>query len=242
MGRTAVVTGGAQGIGAAVAAELHARGHSVALLDIDGEKAAGTAEQIGPRAAAFTADVRDPAAVRDALDGVRERFGTPEILVNNAARTVPRPVWEIELDEWDDVLATNLRSVFVLTRELAPAMRERGFGRIVNMASLAGQQGGLVAGAHYASSKAGILVLTKIFAKELAASGVTVNAIAPAATRTPAMDGMDPEQLRAAEAAIPVGRFGRPEEVAGLIGYLCGDDTGFITGATFDVNGGVFMR
>jgi 3-oxoacyl-[acyl-carrier protein] reductase len=245
MARVAVVTGAARGLGAAVACDLHVRGHRVALLDVDGDGAAATAKALdsgGTTAAGFAADVRDPGAVRGALDAVRERFGAPEILVNNAARTVPRSVWEIELDEWDDVLATNLRSVFVLIRELAPAMRERGWGRVVNMASLAGQPGGLVAGAHYASSKAGIIVLTKIFAKDLAPSGVTVNAVAPAAVRTPAMDGMDPERLRAAEASIPVGRFGRPEEVSSLVAHLCGEEAGYITGATFDVNGGVFMR
>ena len=121
-------------------------------------------------------------------------------------------------------------------------MRERGWGRIVNMASLAGQRGGLVAGVHYGASKAGVLVLTKIFARELASSGVTVNAVAPAAVRTPVMDGMDTGQLDRAVAAIPVGRLGRAEEVAGLVAYLCGERAGYLTGTTVDVNGGVFMR
>ncbi|MEV8607420.1 SDR family NAD(P)-dependent oxidoreductase [Amycolatopsis sp. NPDC051373] len=239
------MTGAGRGIGAAVAERLHGLGHRVALLDIDPVSSAAKARELdasGATAAAFAVDVRDPAAVRAVAEQVRRAFGEPEILVNNAARTRSRSVWDIEVTEWDDVLATNLRSVFLLTRELAPAMRERGWGRVVNLASLAGQQGGLVAGAHYASSKAGVLVLTKVFAKELAASGVTVNAVAPAATRTPVMDELDAGQLEAAEAAIPVGRFGRAEEVADLVGYLCGENTGYITGATFDINGGLFMR
>ncbi|WIX77469.1 SDR family NAD(P)-dependent oxidoreductase [Amycolatopsis carbonis] len=243
--RIAVVTGAGRGIGAAVAERLHELGHRVALLDVAADSAAAKARELdasGTTARAFAVDVRDPAAVRSVAEQVRREFGTPEILVNNAARTQSRSVWDIEVTEWDDVLATNLRGVFLLTRELAPAMRERGWGRVVNLASLAGQQGGLVAGAHYASSKAGVLVLTKVFAKELAASGVTVNAVAPAATRTPVMDEMDAGQLEAAEAAIPVGRFGRAGEVADLVAYLCGENTGYITGATFDINGGLFMR
>lgn len=243
--RIAVVTGAGRGIGAAVAKRLHGLGHRVALLDLDAGSAAAKARELdasGTAARAFAVDVRDPAAVRSVAEQVRHEFGVPEILVNNAARTQSRSVWDIDVAEWDDVLATNLRGVFLLTRELAPAMRERGWGRVVNLASLAGQQGGLVAGAHYASSKAGVLVLTKVFAKELAASGVTVNAVAPAATRTPVMDEMDAGQLEAAEAAIPVGRFGRAGEVADLVAYLCGENTGYITGATFDINGGLFMR
>ncbi|MGW4487248.1 SDR family oxidoreductase [Amycolatopsis sp. NPDC004368] len=239
------MTGAGRGIGAAVAARLHELGHRVALLDLDADNAAARARDLdgsGATAAAYGVDVRDPDAVRAVAAQVAREFGVPDILVNNAARTQSRSVWDIDVAEWDDVLTTNLRSVFLLTRELAPAMRERGWGRVVNLASLAGQQGGLVAGAHYASSKAGILVLTKVFAKELAASGVTVNAVAPAATRTPVMDEMDPGELAAAEAAIPVGRFGRVEEVADLVAYLCGENTGYITGATFDINGGLFMR
>ena len=243
--RVAVVTGAGRGLGAAIAADLHARGHRVALLDLDGEAATATAKTLDAAAESaigLPVDVRDPAALRDALTAVRSALGAPEILVNNAGRTVPRSVWDIDLDEWDDVLTTNLRSVLIATRELAPAMRDGGWGRVVNMASLAGQQGGLVAGAHYAASKAGILVLTKIFAKELAASGVTVNAVAPAAVRTPVMDSMDPEQLERSLAGIPVRRLGRADEVAALVGFLSSEAAGYMTGATVDINGGVFMR
>src|SRR5688500_4914532 len=150
--------------------------------------------------------------------------------------------WEIEDDEWDDVLATNLRSVFIGCQLAGPHMRENGFGRIVNLASLAGQQGGAVAGAHYAASKAGIVVLTKIVARELAPHGVTVNAVAPAAVRTPVMDALPPERVEALAATIPVGRVGRPEEVAAAVAFLASDEAAYVTGSTLDVNGGLFMR
>jgi 3-oxoacyl-[acyl-carrier protein] reductase len=176
------------------------------------------------------------------LEGVADALGSVEVLVNNAARTSTRPLWDIELDEWDTVLETNLRSVFVASRLVADGMRERRWGRIVNLTSLAGQQGGVVAGAHYAASKAGIIVLTKIFARELAGDGVTVNAIAPAAVRTPVMDDMPPARILAVEASIPVGRLGRPSDVAAVAALLVSEDGGYITGATYDVNGGLFMR
>ena len=143
-----------------------------------------------------------------------ERCGRVDILVNNAARTVSRSLWDIDADEWDDVLAVNLRGVLFGCQIAGPHMEEHGWGRIINLASIAGQQGGLISGAHYAASKAGILVLTKIAAKALAPSGVTVNAIAPAAISGPIMDAL-PEDVRAGlPAAIPVGRVGSPEEVA----------------------------
>ncbi|HYH29162.1 MAG TPA: SDR family oxidoreductase [Pseudonocardia sp.] len=241
MDRVAVVTGAGRGIGRAIAAALHRGGHRVALLDVAG--AADAARELDPTSAAgFTVDVRDPAAVRAAAGAVADRFGPADVLVNNAARTVSRSVWDIAPDEWDDVLATNARGVLLATQAFAPAMRERGWGRVVNLASLAGQQGGTVAGAHYAASKAGVLVLTKIFARELAPHGVTVNAVAPAAVRTPVLDDLPSEQIERMAATIPVRRLGRAEEVAALVAHLCSDEAGYITGATLDVNGGLSMR
>lgn len=243
--KVALVTGAGRGLGAAIARRLHADGLRVALLDIDepaAARGAGELDPTGESAWAVGADVRDAGRLEAAVRELGARWHSPDVLINNAARTVQRSVWDIPLDEWDDVLATNLRGALVLTRLCAPAMRERGWGRIVNMSSLAGQQGGLVAGAHYAASKSGLLVLTKIFARELASDGVTVNAVAPAAVRTPAMDGMPGEQLDRLAESIPVGRLGSAEEVAALVSYLSGVDSGFITGATFDINGGTFLR
>ncbi len=242
-GQVAIVTGGGQGLGAAIAAQLHGAGAAVVVADIDPGTAAATVAALGERAVAVVADVRQRAAFGAMLDVALERFGRATILVNNAARTVPRPLMEIESDEWDDVLAVNLRSVLFGCQVVGTHLRAAGAGgRIVNLGSLAGQAGGLVAGAHYAAAKAGIGVLTKIAAAELAADRITVNAIAPAAIAGPAMDAMDPARIAAATARIPVGRVGRPEEVAAVAGWLCSEEAATVTGATFDVNGGLLMR
>ena len=243
--RAALVTGAAQGLGESIARALHARGAAVCVLDVDGagaRRVAASLDEAGRSAWAAEADVRDREAIAGAVDEVVDRCGALDVLVNNAARTVGRPLWEIDQAEWDDVLAVNLRGVFFGCQLAGPLMRERGWGRIVNLASLAGQQGGAVAGAHYAASKAGIVVLTKMVAKELAPFGVTANAVAPAAVRGPVMETLPAERLDALRATIPVGRFGEPEEIGALVAFLCSDEAGYITGATVDANGGLFMR
>jgi 3-oxoacyl-[acyl-carrier protein] reductase len=210
----------------------------VVLADLNVEGAEDVAASLGERTRAVECDVRS----KDSLRRVLEEAGEVHVMVNNAARTISRPFWEIEQDEWDDVLAVNLRGVFFGCQLAGEHMRERGGGRIINLSSLAGQQGGTVAGAHYAASKAGIIVLTKIAAQELAPYGVTVNAIAPAAVRTPVMDDMPADRLEAVRGRIPVGRFGEPEEIGALAAFLASDEAAYITGATFDANGGLFMR
>ena len=237
-GRSAVVTGAAQGIGEAIARALHAAGAEVVLADVDAAGVERVAGELGERARAAQVDVRSRSSLAALLDGVDD----PDVLVNNAAVTIGRSLWEIEEAEWDDVLAVNLRGVFFGCQLAGQGMKRRGRGRIVNLSSLAGQQGGTVAGAHYAASKAGIGVLTKIFAQELAPHGVTVNALAPAAVRTPVMATLPVEMLEAVQASIPVGRFGEPDEIGAVAAFLCSDDAGYITGATIDVNGGLFMR
>ncbi|MEV7602640.1 SDR family NAD(P)-dependent oxidoreductase [Kitasatospora sp. NPDC089797] len=243
--RVALVTGAGRGLGAAIAARLHRLGLRVALLDRDGDTVARTARELDPGLGgvlALTADVDDAAAVEAAVAEVAGRWHAPDVLVNNAARTVSGSVWDIGLAEWDSVMTTNLRSVLVLTRLCAGPMRERGWGRVINLSSLAGQQGGTLAGAHYSAAKAGVLALTKVFARELAPYGVTVNAVAPAAVRTPAVDELGAAAVAGAAKSIPVGRLGRPSEVAALVAYLASEEAGYVTGATFDINGGSHMR
>ncbi|MFF9458810.1 MULTISPECIES: SDR family oxidoreductase [Streptomyces] len=241
----ALITGAGRGIGAAIATRLHRLGMRVALLDRDGDAVAGLARELGSdngTALHLAVDVSDAEALEAAVRRIADTWHSPDVLVNNAAHTIAGSVWEIGLDEWDEVLATNLRSVFVLTRLCTPEMRCRGWGRVVNLSSLAGQQGGTLAGAHYSAAKAGVVVLTKVFARELAAHGVTVNAVAPSTVQTPAVDDLGTEAVSDAVRSIPVGRLGRPVEVAGLVAYLVGEEGGYVTGATFDINGGSHMR
>jgi len=229
-GRVALVTGGAGGIGAAVARTLRDRGATVVVGDI------------APADGEIRLDVRNAASWEAALAQTVREHGPLDILVNNAAVTVQRPFFEIDEAEWDDVLAVNLRGVFFGCQLGGRLMRERRSGRIVNLSSLAGQIGGTVNGAHYAASKAGILALTKVVARELAGYGVTVNAVAPAAIDGPVMATLPPDQVDALAASIPLGRLGTPEEVAALVAFLASDEADFVTGATFDVNGGLSMR
>ena len=237
MTRTAIVTGAARGLGEAIARRLAADGDRVLLADLNIEGAQAIASEIGGEAVEH--DVRSLESWQQLLAAA----GDVDVLVNNAARTEIRSFWEIDPDEWDDVLATNLRGTYFGIRVVGAQMRDRGAGRIVNLASISGQGGRAATGVHYATSKAAIVALTRHAATELAGSGVTVNAVAPAAIDGPILrELLPPDRIDAMLERIPVGRLGRPEEVAAAVAYLASDAAGFVTGATLDVNGGMLMR
>lgn len=240
----AVVTGAAQGLGEAIAHRFAGEGYAVVYADLDGaaaERTAGVANA-GERAVGCELDVRRLDSVQACLDLAAGRWGHVDVWVNNAARTLATPFLEISPEEWDDVLATNLRGCYFGCRVAGIHMCERGSGRIINLASVAGQWGRSITGAHYAASKAGIVSLTRNAAATFAASGVTVNAIAPAAIEGPAAASMPQETLERYVQQIPVGRLGHPEEVAALAVFLASAEAGYTTGATYDVNGGILMR
>ncbi len=245
-GHVALVTGGGNGLGAAIAGALHRAFYRVGVADVDEGAAGAVARGLDPSgltAVPVLLDVRSKPAFEAALDDLVGRWGGAHVLVNNAAMTVARPVMEISPDEFDEVIAVNLRGTFLGCQVFGAHFRDRGYGRIVNMASLAGQNGGTATGAHYAASKGGIITLTKVFARDLAGSGVTANAIAPGPLDTPAVRRtLSEERLAAVREMIPVGDIGDPAFIAGLVVHLASPDAGFVSGATWDVNGGLFMR
>jgi 3-oxoacyl-[acyl-carrier protein] reductase len=237
-GRTALVTGGNRGIGRAVAMALARAGADVALTyhtrDADARETASAIEAIGRRVLVQQADVgRRDDLTRIAEEALRA-FGAVDILVNNAGIIRPQPIAEITARDWDELIAVNLTSVFLLTQAVLPGMRARHWGRIINLSSVAAQLGGVV-GPHYAASKAGLFGLTHAYAAMLAREGVTVNTIAPALIETE----MVTSNPRARADLIPVGRFGAVDEVADVAVTLAGN--GYVTGQTINVNGGWYM-
>ena len=246
MNRCALITGGSQGLGAAIARAFHQAGYRVGVSDIDGGAAQALADDLdasGESAIGLTLDVRDQVAFEAARDTLIARWGSVEALVNNAVVTIVRPVLDISPDEFDRVLAVNLCGTFIGCQVLGRYFKDRGHGRIVNIASLAGQNGGTATGAHYAASKGGIITLTKVFARDLAPFGITVNAIAPGPLDLPSVRALVPEdKLEGIIAGIPVRHLGRPEFVASTAVHLASSEAAFANGAIWDINGGLLMR
>lgn len=239
MGRVAVVTGGTRGIGAAIADRLKTSGYRVVSV-FQGNFTAAEAFHRETSIPILQWDVSDYQACVRGIAIVRDMFGPVEILVNNAGITHDVMLHKMAPEQWNSVVATDLTSCFNMCRAVIGDMRERGFGRIVNISSVNGQRG-QCGQTNYAAAKAGMLGFTRALALESAAKGITVNAVAPGYIATEMVGAMDQSILRQIVAQIPVGRLGRPDEVAHIVQFLAGDDAGYITGATFSANGGQYM-
>jgi 2-dehydro-3-deoxy-L-rhamnonate dehydrogenase (NAD+) len=239
-GRVAVITGGARGIGYAAAKRALGSGASVVLWDIDAARAktaVGDLSTLGTVTADFV-ELSDAGAVQSATEATLSRHGRIDILVNNAGITGGNgPTWELDPDVWRRVLEVNLTGAFLTCRAVVPHMIARGYGRIVNVASIAGKEGNPNA-AHYSASKAGLIGLTKSLAKELAPRNIVANCITPAAARTEIFSQMRQEHVDYMLARIPMGRFLELDEVAALICWLASEECSFSTGAVFDISGG----
>jgi NAD(P)-dependent dehydrogenase (short-subunit alcohol dehydrogenase family) len=238
-GKVALVTGASKGLGKAVALALAGAGAKVGLVARHADPLEAAAREAGPDAKAFTADITREEQVARLEREVRDAFGEVRILVNNAGINIRKPVTDFSLDEWNRVLETNLTSVFLMCRAFVPHMKGKGYGRILNMTSTMSHIGLPLRGA-YASSKSGLLGLTRVLALELAQEGVTVNGISPGpfATEMNTVLMQDPEVNRQFLSRIPMGRWGRVEEVGQLAVYLCSEHAGFITGTDVVIDGG----
>lgn len=240
--RTALVTGGAGGIGSAIAGQLASSGLAVAVADLDREAASGVARELGG-ATGVELDVTSPRSVAAAAAEARAALGGIDVVVNNAGWDELRPFLDTDEDFWDRVIEINFKGCLRVTHAVLPAMVERGFGRVINIASDAARVGS-TGEAVYAGAKGGVISFTKTIARELARSGVTANVVSPGPTRTPLLEGMAGEQAGLVDAlkrAIPMRRLGEPEDVAAAVAFLASERAAFITGQTLSVSGGLTM-
>jgi NAD(P)-dependent dehydrogenase (short-subunit alcohol dehydrogenase family) len=238
--RVAVVTGGARGIGYAVAERMLSSGASVSLWDIDSAQLEIARERLNQfgRVAALPISLTDQYQVDKAAGAVIEEFGRLDILVNNAGITGGNaPTWEFEPDIWRRVIEVNLIAPFLTCRAAVPAMLRGGYGRIINVASIAGKEGNPNA-SHYSASKAGLIALTKSLGKELATKNILVNCVTPAAAKTGIFSQMTVQHIQYMLSKIPMNRFVEPSEIAALVSWLASEECSFATGAVFDISGG----
>ena len=237
-GRHAVVTGGATGLGFAIAQRLLHSGGAVTLWDRDATTGQSAAATLGAQASFVAVDVSSHESVQQAVRTTLNRASRIDALVNSAGITGPNTkVWDYPVDAWREVIDVNLTGLFLCCREVVHVMRNAGYGRIVNIASVAGKDGNPNASA-YSASKAAVIALTKSLGKELADTDIRVNCVTPAAVRTAIFDQMTSEHIQFMLSKIPMGRFGTPAEIAAMVAWLCTEDCSFSTGAVFDLSGG----
>ena len=236
-GRVAIVTGGARGIGLAIARRAVASGATVAIWDMDASAAQEAAASLG-RASAHILDLTDEGAIGRGLEATLAAHGRIDILVNNAGITGGNaPSWDLPVAEWRRVIEVNLIAPYMVTRAVAPGMIAAGYGRIVNIASIAGKEGNPNA-SHYSASKAGLIGFTKSLGKELAKTGVLANCITPAAAETDIFKQMTPDQVAWMRSKIPMDRFVQVDEIAAMACWLASEECSFSTGGVFDISGG----
>ncbi len=237
-GQTAIITGSATGIGETIARRLAKAGATVVVADMNLAGATEVAQSIGGSAFAVELDVTSAASAEQAVAAVLAKTGRLDILVNNAGvGGKAAPIWEQSLDEWNRVIAINMTGVFNLTKASIVPMRARKYGRIVNIASIAGKEGNPNMTA-YSATKAGVIGFTKSVAKEVATEGICINAVAPAVVRTKILDQLTPEQVDYMTQKIPMRRTGTTEEIAAVVHFLASPDCSFVTGQTYDASGG----
>ncbi|QQK78134.1 SDR family oxidoreductase [Salicibibacter cibarius] len=242
--KVAIVTGAGQGIGLSIAKKFLKEGLNVAFID-NNERLLNTVKNLyqdDTKTLFLLTDVSDKQSVKEGVSTILHQWGRIDVLVNNAAIRKETPLEEITEEEWNLIISVNLGGTFFISQAVVNTMKQQQRGRIINVSSFGGQFGPLTSGAHYSASKAGQITLTKVFARSLADQGITVNAITPAAIETPEMDNMDPEKLNKMKESIPVKRFGDSEDVSDMVLYLSSPSASYITGATFDINGGLLMR